>query len=214
MAGADHRYLSTSEVHEPKHISSSSTTDTGKVITPSSITGGTSELRKLTPQDISHSDKTKNVFGWNDISDNNYTSGSPLSLTSGVRTQITNNGAAAQSDTSRLGGIWSTGSNSFTINDLYALYNLRFNLKATTASPAGTPYTLVVELESASGPTVIASSTRIVKGGGAISPHSIILPFYVGTVVNNQALKIYVTSDTNMSVYDFGFLISRDYTEV
>ena len=47
---ADHRTLVSADVHEPKHISDSTSADAGKVITP--LSGGTSELRYLTPQEV------------------------------------------------------------------------------------------------------------------------------------------------------------------
>lgn len=47
-----HTALTSSEVHEPKHITSASTGDAGKVITPSSTSSGESELRNLTESEI------------------------------------------------------------------------------------------------------------------------------------------------------------------
>lgn len=50
MADLDHTNLNTSQVHEPKHISATTSSDAGKVITPSS--SGESELRNLTPDEV------------------------------------------------------------------------------------------------------------------------------------------------------------------
>ncbi|QDP51655.1 MAG: hypothetical protein Tp1100MES1331091_23 [Prokaryotic dsDNA virus sp.] len=47
---AEHRTLLSTDVHEPKHITDSTSADAGKVITPS--TGGSSELRYLTPSEV------------------------------------------------------------------------------------------------------------------------------------------------------------------
>lgn len=47
-----HTALTSTQVHEPKHISIATTADTGKVITPSASTSGESVLRKLTEDDI------------------------------------------------------------------------------------------------------------------------------------------------------------------
>jgi len=46
----DHRILVSSETHEPKHITNSTSADAGKVITP--LGGGASELRSLTPAEV------------------------------------------------------------------------------------------------------------------------------------------------------------------
>jgi len=50
MADVDHTNLNTSQVHEPKHISASTSADAGKVITPTS--SGASELRNLTADEV------------------------------------------------------------------------------------------------------------------------------------------------------------------
>lgn len=43
----EHDTIQHADTHEPKHITTSSTSDTGKVITPSGTTSGTSELRTI-----------------------------------------------------------------------------------------------------------------------------------------------------------------------
>lgn len=210
---ADHRTLVSADVHEPKWITTAATADTGKVITPSSSTAGTSELRRLTDLDLSYSDSTKNIYGWNDVSDSLYTSGAPLAIASGVRTLVPNNASAPQSTQARLGTIWQTGTSRFLINDLNAFYNLQVNLTVTAAAAAGTPYLLLMELESAAGPTVIRADTRFIKGGGAINKVSAYFGFYSGSTINNQALRLYVTPDTNINLYGIGFVINRTYKE-
>lgn len=50
MANVEHRTMVSADVHEPKHISDSTSADAGKVITP--LSGGTSELRNLTPAEV------------------------------------------------------------------------------------------------------------------------------------------------------------------
>jgi len=46
----DIRTLVSSEIHEPKHISNTTSADAGKVITP--LSGGESVLRNLTPEEV------------------------------------------------------------------------------------------------------------------------------------------------------------------
>jgi len=50
MANVEHRTMVSADVHEPKHISDSTAADAGKVITP--LSGGSSELRNLTPAEV------------------------------------------------------------------------------------------------------------------------------------------------------------------
>lgn len=48
----EHRNIPSAECHEPKGIDTAGIADTGKVITPSSTVPGTSELRRLTLEDL------------------------------------------------------------------------------------------------------------------------------------------------------------------
>lgn len=210
---AEHSTLQHSSVHEPKWITPSTTADSGKVITPSATTSGTSELRKLTESDISYTDKSKNLFGWNDISDSSYTSGAPRAIAAAARTLLTNNAAAAQTDTSRLGAIWNVAGSYFQADDLNATYLARLNFKCTAVAAAGTPYIVLIETETSNGPTVIAGDTHMIKGGGAINQISESVLFYSGSFINNTQLKIYLTPDTNINIYDIGFVVQRLYRE-
>lgn len=61
MSNVDHRTLTSSDVHEPKNITNSVISDTGKVITASSSIDGTSEFRLLTPDDLDTSGGVTNI---------------------------------------------------------------------------------------------------------------------------------------------------------
>jgi hypothetical protein len=174
---------------------------------------GGSAWRTITESELSYATKANNRFGWNDVADSAYTSGSPRAISSGVRTQLTNNGLATQTDTSRLGALWNTGTNVLLINDLNAAYDLRIAMKATVGAASGTPYTMLIELESATGSLIYAAATLAMKGGGSISYLNFSLPFYVGTYINNVNTTIYITPDTNTNIYDIGLFLRRAYKE-
>lgn len=201
-----HKDIPDAQLHEPKGIVSAIT----KAVYRATGTG-TGVWARLTQSDLDFSDKTKNRTGWNDVSDNQYTSGSPRALTSGARVQLTNNTLGTQTDVSRLGALWA--SNQLSINDLNAAYSIRINFKATAAAAAGTPYVVLIELQSDNGSTVISGTTQFIKGGGYINQVSITIPFYMGSFVNNQPLKLFVTPDTAMNIYDIGFVLQRNYVE-
>ena len=203
-----HKDVPDAQRHEPKGASTAVTRTVYH-----SDGAGSGSWRKATDLDTDFSDKTKNKFGWNDIADSLYTSGSPRAITSGTRTQLTNNASAAQTDTSRLGGIWVPASNHFLINDLNAAFLIRINMKVTAAAAAGTPYIILVESQSDNGPTVVSGSTHTIKGGGNINHVSYSQLLYNGSFINNQPLKIYVTPDTNVNIYDIGFVVQRLYVE-
>lgn len=62
MADIDHTGLTSSQVHEPKHITDATTSDNGKVITPSSSTDGESSLESLEGTDIASTGESTGVF--------------------------------------------------------------------------------------------------------------------------------------------------------
>lgn len=204
----EHKDIPDAQLHEPKGVVSA----TNKQIY---IANGASSgsWRRLNSLDIDYSVKANNLFGWNDIADNAYTSGSPLAIPATTRTVLPNNGLATQSDTSRLGSIWDAPNSRFIINDLNASYLLRVRLTAKAAAAAGTPYVIKLELESANGPTVISANDQFIKGGSYANDVSFTTVFYNGSVINNSALKLYVTADTPITVYSIGFVIERLYKE-
>ena len=203
-----HSAIPDGQRHEPKGASSATVR---QVYVSNGAASGT--WRKLTDLDMDYSTKANNLFGWNDISDSQYTSGSPRAITATTRTLLTNNASTSQTDTTRLGNVWNTGTSAFTINDLNASYILRVTCKITAAAAASTPYITLFELESANGPTTIVGQTQFIKGGGNVNQMAVALPFYSGSFINNQALKIYVTPDTAINLYDIGFFLQRNYKE-
>lgn len=203
-----HKDILDANLHEPKGVVSALNKTVYKA-----NGSGSGAWSRMTQSDLDMSDKTKNIFGWNDIADNQYTSGSPRSISSGVRTQLTNNGLAAQTDTSRLGALWNTSTNQFLVNDLNAFYTVRLDFKVKAAAASGTPYIVLIETESANGPTVISGNTQTIKGGNYENIISVNKGIYIGSFINNYALKLFVTPDTNITLYDIGFVIHRNYKE-
>ena len=203
-----HRDIPNAQLHEPKDVDSASNKEVYLA-----DGAGSGEWRRITDSEMNYADKTKNLFGWNDISDSLYTSGSPRAIVSATRTQLTNNATAAQTDTTRLGALWNTGSSLFLINDLNAVYDLRISMKATAAAAAGTPYIMLIEIQSDSGSLVFASNTLGMKGGGYVNHLNFTTSFYLGSAINNTNLKVFITPDTATNIYDIGFLLSRTYKE-
>lgn len=202
-----HKNIANADLHETKGVSTASAGQLHKA-----VGDGTGTWGKANEVDnMDYSVKAKNRFGWADISDSLYTSASPRSITSGTRTQITIDGLASQTDTSRLSGGWD--GSQFLVDDLNAMYVLRVQFKCKAAAAAGTPYIALLEIESANGPTVIAGSTQFIKGGNYTNLVSATFPIYIGSFINNQALKMYITPDTAISAYDFGVVLQRTYYE-
>ena len=204
----EHSAIPDAQRHPPKGAS----TATNKQVWVA--TGSDAGLfQRINETTIDYSDKTKNLFGWNDIADSAYTSGSPLAISSGVRTLLPNNGLAAQTDTSRLGAIWDATNKQFVINDLNAVYIARLKMKVKASAAAGTPYTLKFEAESSNGPTVVSATDYFIKGGSYENDITHTTFLYSGAFINNYPLKLYVTPDTNITLYTIGFVIQRIYKE-
>lgn len=203
-----HKDIPDANLHEPKGVAAA----VNKSVYKANGAGSGSWV-KLNDSDMDYTDKTKNLFGWNDIADSQYTSGSPRSISASVRTLLTNNALATQTDTSRLGTIWNTGSSYFQVNDLNGLYIVRTQFKCKAAAAAGTPYVIKLELETSNGPTVISVNDQFIKGGSYENGVSFTTAIYLGSFINNTQLKVYLTPDTNVTVYDIGFVVSRTYKE-
>lgn len=208
MANVQHANLTDPNLHEPKGVAAATE---GEVYVADGAGSGT--WKGLTDSEMDFSDKAKNRFGWVDISDSQYTSGAPRSISSATRTQITNNAGASQTDQSRLPGLWNTTLNAFQIDDLNAAYTLRMTAIVKTSATPGTPYTVDFELESGNGPTIIAAQTVIIKGGNHVNHLTLSAPFYMGSFVNDYDLKVYVTADQNITIYNVGFVLVRHYVE-
>ena len=203
-----HKDIPDAQLHEPKGVAGAAAKSV-YVATGA----GTGTWRKLRESDFDYSTPGNNVFGWNDVSDSLYTVSSPRAIASSIRTKLTNNGGAVQSTQTRLGTVWDTTNNRFNINDLNASYLIRVGMKVTAAAAASTPYTMKLDLQSSNGPLVIASQDYFIKGGGYVNDRTAVFPFYVGSVVNNYPLELYVTADTAINIYDIGFFIQRLYKE-
>ena len=204
----EHKDIPDAQRHEPKGISSAS----NKQVYVANGGGGGAWAR-LHENDLNYADKTKNVFGWADIADNLYTTGSPLAITASTRTKLTNNAAAVQTDSTRLPGIWETANNRFLINDLNAAYVLRVQCRIKAAAAAGTPYVVKFEVQSSAGPTVIAAADMFIKGGGYENAIGYSTLIYMGSTINNQPLELFVTPDTAITLYNIGFTVQRTYKE-
>lgn len=209
MGQIQHGVITDPNIHEPK---GASTAAAGQIYVATGTGSGT--WKSLSEADLDMSNPANNAYGWNDISDSQFTVGAPRAIASATRTRVTNNGLATQSNTTRLGPIWSSANNEFSISDLNAMYVLRVTFKLKAAAAASTPYNALIELEGGSPVFTFAGQTHFVKGGSAVNQYSISFPFYIGASINSLPIKVFITADTAVDMYDVGFLIQRVYREV
>lgn len=207
MANVQHKDLPDSQLHEPKGVAASSSSE---VYVANGAASGT--WRQIKETDLDLSDKSTNLYGWNHRKDALYTSGSPLAISSGVKTSFYNDGLSPLTDTTRpLGITYST--DQFVPTELNASYVVRITARITAIAAAGTPYMVKVSLEGGATPLQFAAQDIVIKGGGYVNDIALDTLFYTGALNTNQPIKIYLTPDTNIAVYDMGYLIQRTYLE-
>lgn len=202
-----HKDIPDAQLHEPKGI----VTATSKQIYLADG-AGSGDWRKIRESDFDLTDKNENLFGWAYRKDSQYTSGAPLAIGSGVKTLLPNNGLHALTDESRPLGITYT-STYFTPSTLYSSYALRVAFKSTAAAAAGTPYTVKIILEGGAVPLQFAGQDQAIKGGGYVNDTTVTFLFFTGTLNTNNPIKIYLTPDTNINIYDIDYLVQRTYYE-
>lgn len=201
------------EIHEDKRIVSATTSDAGKVITPSSTTAGTSELRKLNTGEINPSGGTPwtGVAAW---ADSTYTSSAKRAIAAGVRTKVTIDGLGAQTDLDQLpsgSAWWNTTSNKIIPDANGDAYDVRIIFNATPT--AGSDY-FDIELDIGGAIGVILAETKIyAKGTGT---HSFVLSWPVRTKDTFLANggEIYITPSSNQNFWDFNIQITKTHAAV
>lgn len=211
MANLEHTALNSSQVHEPKHITTATTSDTGKVITPDSGTSGISDLRYLHLDEIATDGYRSKATGWAHYFDNAYTSGSPLALSAGVRTKVTINGLGAGTDNSQVAdgdvNYWNTSTNKVTPAALNDLYEVTLRFKATTT--ASKPY-FDIEFDVGGGVGVATSVTReVIKGSSAVNWFDLTSQFHTSSTFLANGAEIYFNSSATINIYDINIMISK-----
>lgn len=79
MPNIQHSAATDPNIHEPKGITTASNRQVYKA-----NGSGSGTWTRLTEADLDFSSASNNLFGWNDIHDSLYTSGSPRAITSGT----------------------------------------------------------------------------------------------------------------------------------
>jgi len=139
MTTIQHSDLPNDKLHEPKHILTSTTADAGKVITPSSVTSGTSQLRYLDLDDISNSG-VSSWTGWAQYAEGTLvTEPGANNFAATTRTKLTIDGTGTTTNTTGLpagvASLWDAVNNKITpaaLNDAYDI-RLVFVAKCTTS---------------------------------------------------------------------------------
>jgi len=70
-----------------------------------------------------------------------------------------------------------------------------------------------VSMEGGTVPLQFAAQDQFIKGGSYVNDLALTFLFFTGALNTNQPIRIYLTPDTSVSVYDLNYLIQRVYYE-
>lgn len=211
MADIQHVELPDSLLHEPKHIKIATTSDSGKVITPSSTTAGVSELRYLDVGDIANSGASS-WTGWAQYSEGvKITEGTGLPLAASTRTKLTIDGTGTTTNIGGMPGgvvnLWDTINNKITPGGVDDAYDVRL---AFTAKSATTGAYLEIELDVGGSLGVIAKDTRgFLKNTDQF--FQVNIPVFTGTTFLANGGEIWITSSAAATLWNPRILIIRTH---
>lgn len=153
--------------------------------------------------------------GWVNMADSQYTSGAPLAILSGVRTQITIDALGATTNTAYANGmhsdVWS--GNRFGPSEIGECYNLRLTATVTQVQAgSGHHVTFEADIGTEEAPFIAASqSIPLNKGNGVPSLITISAPFFtLGTFGLNGA-RLFLTPSVNVTVHSMAIFIQRTF---
>ena len=128
----EHDSIQNADTHEPKHITDTLVSDAGKVITPSDTSAGTSELRKLTGDELNlHSQHSgEMVITNNTISQAITAAADPTLATNSDYIQVINFSSEDEDGITHASNALTVAKNGFYIVNFYA--NVKASVNSTT----------------------------------------------------------------------------------
>lgn len=153
--------------------------------------------------------------GWVNIADGQYTSGSPLAITGGAKTQITINGAGATTNTQYANGmhsdVWSD--NRFKPASVGECYNLRLTCIVTQVSAGSGHYaTFDADIGTDETPFIAASqSVPLIKGNGVATLMTISAPFFTLATFGLRGARLFLTPSVDVTLHSAAIFIQRTF---
>jgi hypothetical protein len=155
-------------------------------------------------------------MGWEIAFDNTYTSGSPLTITSGTRQLLPNDGAGANSNNTYLpngvSALWDTANDKILSGQVGNAFEVRVQFIVDPAT-TGAFFDLEFDIGTGAPDIVIAELTITAPKGSDPFTCSVAIPlFSLATFVANGC-KIYVnnTGAPSIDIYDIQVLVKQDY---
>ena len=196
-------------IHEEKHISDATTADAGKVVTPSGASNGVGVLRQLALNELDTVTNRTPMTGWEFVHDATYTSGSPLSITGGVRTKLTNDGGTLleQDLPESTTNLWDTVSNKIVLPFERDLLHFRLTFSVETAA---TNAYLEFDADIGGAVGVIFRGNRVLtKVSPDVNEFVVTGTLYGDSVFLANGAELYVTPSDDIDLYDIRLLVSK-----
>jgi hypothetical protein len=149
--------------------------------------------------------------GWAHYADSTYTSGSPLTIASGVRTKLTNDGADGASDSTYAEeDWWDTATDKVVSTKDGAMFDLRVNFKAAYAS--GTNVAVAGDLDIGGAVGIVINDTKLFnKGSGTAQSFVFSIPYFTGSTFVANGGDFYLTPTSAITVWDISISIFRTF---
>ena len=177
--------------------------------TTSSAQGTT---KKITIQNLFN--KT-NFFGWANYSDSQYTAVSPLPISSGTRTLITNNtGGTSTNETylNEAASLWNNDAlQPVAIGDTY---DVRISFYCTPATN-DQDITLDLDIGTGGSPIKIYEETRrMLKGAGQVNSFVFAIPIFALDTFFINGGRFYITPSSNITLYGTTIFITKTFRNI
>jgi hypothetical protein len=159
-------------------------------------------------------------MGWAYYEDGTYTSGSPLSVNNAL-VQLLIDGLGANTEKDQLPvnssgsaiELWNTLTDKITPINVGDAYDLRLDFQASTATPS-TYMDLKLDIGTGTPNNIVTRTLTFPKGTGTAHSFSVGFPiFTLATFLSNGGKLMLDTTGlgANVSVWDIGLFIKRDY---
>jgi hypothetical protein len=196
------------KIHEAKQIAGASTTDAGKIITPSSVTPGVGVLRKLGTSELTYEPV---VTGWSQHADDQYTVSAKRTIGSATRTLVTINDLGAPTNANLPVGasaFWNAGAHKVVPGNSNDAYMIRLCFSVESSGGGTGDRYLEIDLDVGGTTGVIVQNGHLLRTGSAQRMHSNFLTVAEADFVANGG-QFYITTSHSMNFWDFKLLISR-----
>lgn len=168
----------------------------------------------ITPQDVRDlivSSRYLANQGWEFILDGTYTSGSPRTILSGVRTQVTIDGTAEIRRSPAGAQFWNTTTNKIIPDGLDNFGMCRLALTAQSTVAQTNRFEVELDVGAGAFPIIYQETAVFAKGAGVPQSFNFIIPVFAGPDFLANGGTIYITPEDDATFWTFGITSVKIY---